>query len=198
MVERNEQMSGTDKEGNSGRKNGRPKKGDLPRVPYDELERILVFGEVVTCEDGVSTTVHYPSYRDLARRYNVSNSLIAVFAKKHNCMRRRRDAQTRIAAKADQKLVEIRSAALALSKEDELRIIDSYLAGFEKALTELESLVDDMEQGNLSLEESLKRFEKGIALSTECQQALQNAELKIKELVEKNGKLLEQDIELDE
>ena len=69
---------------------------------------------------------------------------------------------------------------------------------FEKALTELETLVDEMEQGNLSLEESLKRFEKGIALSTECQQALQNAELKIKELMEKNGKLLEQDIELDD
>ena len=69
---------------------------------------------------------------------------------------------------------------------------------FEKALNELESLVEDMEQGNLSLEESLKRFEKGIALSTECQQALQNAELKIKQLVEKNGKLLEQDIELDD
>ena len=136
MVEWNEQMSGTDKEGNSGRKNGRPKKGELPRVPYDELERILVFGELVTCEDGESTTVHYPSYRDLARRYNVSNSLISVFSKKHNCMRRRRDAQTRISAKADQKLVEIRSTALALSKEDELRIIDSYLAGFEKALAE--------------------------------------------------------------
>ncbi len=69
---------------------------------------------------------------------------------------------------------------------------------FEKALTDLEALVEDMEQGNLSLEESLKRFEKGIALSTECQQALQNAELKIKQLVEKNGKLLEQDIELDD
>jgi exodeoxyribonuclease VII small subunit len=69
---------------------------------------------------------------------------------------------------------------------------------FEKALSDLETLVDDMEQGNLSLEESLKRFEKGIALSTECQQALQNAELKIKQLVEKNGKLLEQDIELDD
>ena len=68
----------------------------------------------------------------------------------------------------------------------------------EKALTELEKLVEEMEQGNLSLEESLKRFEKGIALSTECQQALQNAELKIKELVEKNGRLLEQDIELDD
>ena len=69
---------------------------------------------------------------------------------------------------------------------------------FEKALNELETLVDDMEQGDLSLEESLKRFEKGIALSTECQQALQNAELKIKQLVEQNGKLLEQDIELDD
>jgi exodeoxyribonuclease VII small subunit len=69
---------------------------------------------------------------------------------------------------------------------------------FEKALSELEALVEDMEQGNLSLEESLKRFEKGIALSTECQQALQNAELKIKQLVEKNGKLIEQDIELDD
>jgi exodeoxyribonuclease VII small subunit len=69
---------------------------------------------------------------------------------------------------------------------------------FEKALSDLETLVEDMEQGNLSLEESLKRFEKGIALSTECQLALQNAELKIKELVEKNGKLVEQDIELDD
>lgn len=69
---------------------------------------------------------------------------------------------------------------------------------FEKALTELETLIEEMEQGKLSLEESLKRFEKGIALSAECQQALQDAELKIKELVEKNGKLLQQDIELDD
>lgn len=152
-------MSGTDKEGNSGRKNGRPKKGDLPRVPYEELERILVFGEVVTCEDGKSTTVHYPSYRDLARRYNVSNSLIAVFAKKHNCMRRRRDTQSRIAAKADQKLVEIRSTALALSKEDELRIIDSYLTGFEKALSEDRVRFDNPSDFNTMVR--LKEFVQG-------------------------------------
>jgi len=65
---------------------------------------------------------------------------------------------------------------------------------FEKALSELESLVEDMEQGDLSLEDSLKRFEKGIALSSECQQALQNAELKVKQLVEENGKLLEREL----
>jgi exodeoxyribonuclease VII small subunit len=69
---------------------------------------------------------------------------------------------------------------------------------FEKALAELETLVQEMEQGNLSLEDSLKRFEKGISLTTECQQALQNAELKVKELVEKNGSLLEKDFEVDQ
>lgn len=69
---------------------------------------------------------------------------------------------------------------------------------FEKALAELEKLVEEMEQGNLSLEDSLKRFEKGIALTTECQQALQNAELKVKELVGNNGKMLEKDFEVDQ
>ena len=69
---------------------------------------------------------------------------------------------------------------------------------FEKALAELEKLVEEMEQGNLSLEESLKRFEKGIALTSDCQQALQNAELKVQELIEKNGELLEKDFEVDQ
>ncbi len=69
---------------------------------------------------------------------------------------------------------------------------------FEKALAELEKLVEEMEQGEMPLEDMLKRFEKGIALTTECQQALQNAELKVKELIEKNGKLLEKDFELDD
>ena len=68
----------------------------------------------------------------------------------------------------------------------------------EKALSELEKLVEEMEQGNLSLEDSLKRFEKGIALTSDCQQALQNAELKVQELIEKNGKLLEKDFEVDD
>jgi len=68
----------------------------------------------------------------------------------------------------------------------------------EKALSELEKLVEEMEQGNLSLEDSLKRFEKGIALTSDCQQALQSAELKVQELIEKNGKLLEKDFEVDE
>ena len=69
---------------------------------------------------------------------------------------------------------------------------------FEKSLSDLETLVEEMEQGDLSLEDALKHFEKGIGLTTECQQALQNAELKVQELVEKNGKILEKDFDLDD
>lgn len=128
-------MSKNDSE-STGNAIGRPKKGEGPRIPYSELDRILVFGEVVDCDDGKGTTVVYPSYRDLGRRYGVSHSLIADFAKKHNCMRRREVAQARIAEKTDQKLIEMRAQSLAMSKDDELRIIDTYLAGFEKALSE--------------------------------------------------------------
>jgi len=50
---------------------------------------------------------------------------------------------------------------------------------FEEALNELESLVEAMEQGDLTLEESLKSFERGVELTHACQQALKNAEQKI-------------------
>ncbi len=55
---------------------------------------------------------------------------------------------------------------------------------FESAMTELESLVTKIEAGNLSLEESLKEFEKGITLSRVCQKALTNAEQRVKILSE--------------
>ncbi len=66
---------------------------------------------------------------------------------------------------------------------------------FEKALAELEDLVAELEQGDLSLEVALKRFEKGIALSASCQQALQQAELKVRQLVAENHAL---DADLEE
>ena len=56
------------------------------------------------------------------------------------------------------------------------------VTGFEKALGELEQLVETMEKGELSLEESLKTFEKGIALTRECEKALKEAEQKIETL----------------
>lgn len=59
---------------------------------------------------------------------------------------------------------------------------------FEEALASLESLVEAMEDGELSLEDSLKAFEQGIRLTRECQQALDQAEQKVQLLV-KAGEL---------
>ncbi len=59
---------------------------------------------------------------------------------------------------------------------------------FEKSLQELEALVEKMESGNLTLEESLHYFERGVALTRSCQQALAEAEQKVKILLARNGK----------
>ena len=58
---------------------------------------------------------------------------------------------------------------------------------FEQSLQELETLVEKMEQGDLSLEESLSHFERGVQLSRSCQQALKAAEQKVEILMQKNG-----------
>ncbi|HWP94333.1 MAG TPA: exodeoxyribonuclease VII small subunit [Gammaproteobacteria bacterium] len=59
---------------------------------------------------------------------------------------------------------------------------------FEAALAELETLVARMEKGDLSLEEALKQFERGIELTRACQHALKEAELKVQQLLERQGK----------
>jgi len=58
---------------------------------------------------------------------------------------------------------------------------------FEAALEELEALVERMEKGDLTLEQSLQDFERGVALTRTCQQALKEAEQKVRILVEKDG-----------
>ncbi|WP_432746385.1 exodeoxyribonuclease VII small subunit [Methylobacter sp. G7] len=58
---------------------------------------------------------------------------------------------------------------------------------FEDSLVELEQLVNQLEQGELSLEDSLKSFERGVNLTRICQKALQGAEQKVQILIEKNG-----------
>jgi exodeoxyribonuclease VII small subunit len=50
---------------------------------------------------------------------------------------------------------------------------------FEEALVELEALVEQMEGGELTLEESLSAFERGIALTRTCEEALKAAEQKV-------------------
>lgn len=59
---------------------------------------------------------------------------------------------------------------------------------FEKSLNELESLIQKMETGQLSLEESLAFFEQGIQLANQCQKSLSEAEQKVKVLTENKEK----------
>ena len=58
---------------------------------------------------------------------------------------------------------------------------------FEKSITELESLVEKLEGGDLSLEDSLKAFERGVRLTRECQGALEAVETKVEILLQQAG-----------
>jgi len=58
---------------------------------------------------------------------------------------------------------------------------------YEAAVTELESLVERLEQGDISLEESLKLYESGVLLTRDCQEALNAAEQKVQMLLEQSG-----------
>ena len=62
---------------------------------------------------------------------------------------------------------------------------------FEQSLSELQTLVERLESGELPLEESLSAFEQGIRLTRDCQSALTQAEQKVQILLERDGELEE-------
>jgi exodeoxyribonuclease VII small subunit len=57
---------------------------------------------------------------------------------------------------------------------------------YEASVAELESLVEKLEQGDISLEESLKLYESGVLLTRDCQDALKKAEQKVQMLLEQS------------
>ena len=64
---------------------------------------------------------------------------------------------------------------------------DNKLPDFEQSLLELEALVAKLEQGDVPLEEALKTFERGVALTRQCQTALRTAQQKVEVLLARNG-----------
>ena len=63
------------------------------------------------------------------------------------------------------------------------------MAKFEECLQKLESIVDQLEKGNLPLEQALKLFEQGVELSNSCRKELEEAEGRVEVLLKQNGKL---------
>jgi exodeoxyribonuclease VII small subunit len=66
---------------------------------------------------------------------------------------------------------------------------------FEQQLAALEDLVNSLESGELSLEESLKSFEQGIKVARDCQAALKSAEQKVEVLMRQGDELVSQPFE---
>lgn len=64
---------------------------------------------------------------------------------------------------------------------------------FEETIDELEKIVVDLEKGDLTLDQSVEKFELGMKLSKTCNDILQNAEKRISILVEEDNQLVEQD-----
>lgn len=68
---------------------------------------------------------------------------------------------------------------------------------FEESMKKLEGIVTELENGNLNLDESVKRFEEGMKIAKQCNTILENAEKKITILLEKDGELKEEDFDVE-
>ena len=68
---------------------------------------------------------------------------------------------------------------------------------FENKIEKLDAIANELEKGNLNLDESVKKFEEGMKLSKECSKILEDAERRIKILLEENGEIKEEDFNAD-
>jgi exodeoxyribonuclease VII small subunit len=82
-------------------------------------------------------------------------------------------------------------AAKKPKSEDDTVQSASEAPDFEQALAQLEAIVEQLEQGDLSLDESLQQFERGVQLTRTCQSALKQAEQKVEILLRRTGELNE-------
>lgn len=67
---------------------------------------------------------------------------------------------------------------------------------FEDALERLESIVKSLQEEGVSLDDALKKFEEGVRLIRICSKMLNEAEGKVEKLVEKNGKVQREPLEI--
>lgn len=63
---------------------------------------------------------------------------------------------------------------------------------FEDSMKKLETIVTELENGNLNLDESVKKFEEGMKIAKQCNNILEDAEKKITILLEEDGELKEE------
>jgi hypothetical protein len=143
------------------RKRGRPRNGDRPVIPWLEIDRLLVFGEMVRDQQTGREDLRYPSQRELGKRFGVSSGLIGYYSKQHQCMKRREENRRRAQVSFEQKLVEKLAEARAISTAEAIEIVDAYMRAFREALEEGRIRVDNARDFNTMMR--LKAFLEGKA-----------------------------------
>ena len=69
---------------------------------------------------------------------------------------------------------------------------------FEESMKKLESIVNELGNGNLNLDESVEKFEEGMKIAKQCNTILEDSEKKITILLEEDGELKEENFEANE
>lgn len=124
------------------RRPGRPKRADAPIIPWDEVDRLLVFGEVARDPATGREAVKFPSLAELADRYGVSRNRMWQYASKARCFARREEARLKTQETYERKVIEKVADSRALATADVAGIVDSYISGFRQALDEGKVRVD--------------------------------------------------------
>jgi hypothetical protein len=117
-------------------------------VDTHALDLWLVHGEAVPIKNGTGFAIVYPSHSEICRRLGITRSELHAYAKEHDCDRRRAEVEARVRAKVDQKLVELRADAIAVTRERKLQIVDTYIEQFYDALRDGRVRTDSVQDFN--------------------------------------------------
>jgi len=118
------------------RRPGRPKRADAPIIDWDEVDRLLVFGE--RCVDSTTgqEAIKFPSLRELGQRLGVSAHRVWQYSNKARCYKRRAEAHLKTQARFEDKVIEKVASARALATGDLVRVTDTFISAFERELSE--------------------------------------------------------------
>jgi hypothetical protein len=137
---------------------GRPTRTTAPDVPLNELDRLLVFGELRASDVGSGQIVVFPTVTELAERFGVSTTYISRYATTHNCRARREVAVERVQARVDEKLIELNAVSIADIKTElqatALAVVREVMKNLERGGVRVDDPRTIAEMGNfiLSLE----------------------------------------------
>lgn len=124
------------------KRRGRPKRADAPVVPWDQVDRLLVFGEPARDPRTGQEGVKFPSLAELAKRFGVSRNLIWRYADRAKCFQRREEARLKTQARFEQKVIEQAANTRAAASADVSKLVDDVIGSFRKAFDEGRVRVD--------------------------------------------------------